>query len=110
MKKRKIKLPPNEQYEQKEPLRMEPGTEYHGWASINSFGEMHFYPDEEKPKTEKEGAETLVRTEGVTITQTPRTFLIYLTFDKSELSHFKMATRFNTAMTHLLKYLKPKKC
>lgn len=110
MKKRKIKPRPDEQYEEKESLRMEPGTEYHGWASINSFGEMHFYPDEEKPKTDKEGAETLVRTEGVTITQTPRTFLIYLSFDKSELSHLKMANRFNTAMTHLLKYLKPKKC
>lgn len=110
MKKRKLKPRTTDEYEPKEPVKMEPGTEYHGWAHINSFGEMHFYPDEEKPKAEKEGAETLVRTEGVTITQTANTFLIYLSFDKTGLSHAKLWGRFNTAMTHLLKYIRPKKC
>lgn len=110
MKKRKIKERPTDEFEPKEQIKMEPGTEYHGWASVNSFGEMHFYPDEEKPQAQKEGAETLVRTEGVTITHTQRTFLVYLTFDKSDLSHMRLANRFNVALTHLLKYLKPKKC
>lgn len=110
MKKRKIKPRTDEQYEQKESVRLEPGFEYHGWFTVNSFGEGHFYPDEEKPKAEKEGAETLVRTEGVTITQTARTFMVYLCFDKSELSHLRLANRFNIAMSQLIKYLKPKKC
>lgn len=109
MKKRKLKTADID-YVPREPLRMEPGTEYHGWAHINTFGEMHFYPDEEKPKVEKEGAETLVRMEGITITQTPNTFLVYLSFDKSSLSHSRLFDRLRRSADLLLKYIKPKKC
>lgn len=96
------------QFEPRPQIVMKPGVEYLGYASINTFGEMNFRPKVKEEGTGAEGAETLKRTDGITICQTKKTFLIHMTFPKDRLSFREISNKMVAATQLLTHYIKRK--
>lgn len=97
----------DQEFEARESFVMQPGQEYLGYAMINTMGEMHFRP---KVKEERSGetAETLHRTNGITVCQTKNTFLLHITIYKDELTLTNLTNKLMLAIRILKNYIRPK--
>ena len=96
-------------YEPRQQFLMQPGEEYLGYASINTYGEINFRPKVKNENTDKEGAETLKRSDGVTICQTKKTYLIHITIAKDMLTFSSISQKMLLASQLLTRYIKRKR-
>ncbi|MDO4210404.1 MAG: hypothetical protein Q4D23_01630 [Bacteroidales bacterium] len=97
------------QFEPADGFVMEPGKEYPGYGMINRYGEMHFRPRTKRENTADPTAETLYRSDGVTICESKNTFMLHVTLPKTGLSFTTITNRLLAAATRLTPYLKIKR-
>lgn len=100
---------PTIQFEPADAFVMEPGKEYPGYGMINRYGEMHFRPRTKRTATPDPTAETLYRSDGVTICESKNTFMLHVTLPKTGLSFTTITNRLLAAATRLTSYIRIKK-